>query len=693
MLAEDDALPTSPPVLLRDDFNLAVPRGRVIGTPGTSGQSRLGVDLEGVLSIDHGAVRLSPLVVPGWGRVSLAHGPLCTDPGLGVSILVLNAHNAADTLPTGPFLRRVARWLLGNEVDPLPTRLLRWITAPRRESALRRMRRWRHRQGLSGSTPDENLAVGLFHAPAAGPTPGDQAFVVRTAGPANGELVVHVQGVPLTVIDSLQNLPLLYVAVVTETGTLFAVSSLEGSEGAAAYPMMRPLVIDASPAPPDAYLGVQQRVVDQEGFSNDTRVYGIRAAHVREAAAWCSTAALADRLTGRGELGHRAAERGGAWGVVDGELHLGAGGVGGPGVAMLATSVPVGLAKVALDLGLSGRGGLVWQHAGRDGRFEVTLDHGTGSLRVIRRDAPAEQVPLVPGPTEVPTTLQLLGTGRGVAIVVGGHELLRLPDIDLPGPGDRIGIVVGPGVRVSDFEVHACSVPVPELLRQVPPCPPRGVSVLVDESFSSAAHDLHGQVGHGGLEWSRTSGTGRYEVDPEVGARAIGSAVSPMDGRTAYTVAWPEPGGAELAATICPPGTGRGEDHSCRAGVVFVQDDRNHLIVNTWLADGYGGASISVFPRIGGLEDVYDAVWTNVGDRITWGRPYELRVAFDGARFLASVDGEPVLYRAISDFYPSVESLQVTRVGIVTNWEWGLDTGSTFRRFTARSLAGDVPAT
>ena len=68
-----------------------------------------------------------------------------------------------------------------------------------------------------------------------------------------------------------------------------------------------------------------------------------------------------------------------------------------------------------------------------------------------------------------------------------------------------------------------------------------------------------------------------------------------------------------------------------------------------------------------------------------WGRPYELRVAFDGLGFSASVDGETVLYRSLTDVCPRTRRLEIRRVGIVANWEWGDDTGSVFHRFTARS--------
>jgi len=693
MPLDDTPRGREPQLLMDDDFAAPTPRGKVVGSPSPSGHRRLGADKEGVLSVDHGALRLSPLIVPGWGRAAVTYGPIDPQPGLGVSVLVLNAHNAADTLPTGPFGRRVARWLLGNRVDTLPARLLRWPGAPRREAPTRRLRRWWHRRRLEGVTPDESLAVGLFAAPGDGPSRGDHAFVVRTAGPANGELTVRVAGADLPVVASLQNLPMLYVVLVTASGTLYAVSSLAGAEGTAPYPLMRPLAIDASTARPPAYAGVQQRVVDQEGFSNDTRVYGIRGAVVAEAGAWCSTATAADRLTGEGPLDGRPAERGGRWDVVDGEVALGPDGLAGSGAAMLHTDVALGLVKVTVDLGDHGRAGLAWRRAGDQDLDELVLDRGAGLL-AVRVGARTEQVPLPPPALGGPTLLQVCDTGRGLSVAGDGRHLVQLPDLSLPGPGDRIGIRTDAGARVIDFETHARAVPVPDLLRIPPPHPAPGARVVVDETFSSVADDLNGYSGDGDREWRRTSGSGRFEVDPDVGARAVATARTPLPSRTAYTIPWSDPTGADLAVTIRPPGSRRGEGHACRAGVVFVQDDRTHLIVNTWLDDGYGGASISSFPRLGGLEDVYDAVWTNVGDRISWGRPFELRVVFDGARFLASVDGEPVLYRAIDDFYPGAAPLRLTSVGLVTNWEWGEDTGSSFRRFTARALTqGDVPAT
>ena len=45
------------------------------------------------------------------------------------------------------------------------------------------------------------------------------------------------------------------------------------------------------------------------------------------------------------------------------------------------------------------------------------------------------------------------------------------------------------------------------------------------------------------------------------------------------------------------------------------------------------------------------------------------------------LDGETVLARAIRDIQGWAPPLILTKVGIVANWEWGLDSGSRFSDF------------
>ena len=92
-----------------------------------------------------------------------------------------------------------------------------------------------------------------------------------------------------------------------------------------------------------------------------------------------------------------------------------------------------------------------------------------------------------------------------------------------------------------------------------------------------------------------------------------------------------------------------------------------------------------MFTKRHGFEELYDAIWTMVGEQLTWGGPFSLRVTCDGDRFVVFVDGEAVMERALSDLYPDDAPLAISAVGLATNWEWGDDTGSTFQEFVARA--------
>jgi hypothetical protein len=158
----------------------------------------------------------------------------------------------------------------------------------------------------------------------------------------------------------------------------------------------------------------------------------------------------------------------------------------------------------------------------------------------------------------------------------------------------------------------------------------------------------------------------------------------PNPGRTAYTIDWDYPEFADLEVNITPAGTAKGQREHGLCGFIFWQDDDNYVTVNIWRADTYGGASISCFFHLDGFEDLYDAIWSNVGDRVYYGVPLNLRMSFDGMNYMIFLNEEPVLYRALTDVYPDRQRLSINRVGLLANWEWGNDTGSVFRNFTGR---------
>jgi hypothetical protein len=59
-------------------------------------------------------------------------------------------------------------------------------------------------------------------------------------------------------------------------------------------------------------------------------------------------------------------------------------------------------------------------------------------------------------------------------------------------------------------------------------------------------------------------------------------------------------------------------------------------------------------------------------------------MVFDGEQYMVFVNEEPVLYRALRDVYPHYQRFTIKQVGLMANWEWGNDTGSTFRNFVGK---------
>jgi hypothetical protein len=254
-----------------------------------------------------------------------------------------------------------------------------------------------------------------------------------------------------------------------------------------------------------------------------------------------------------------------------------------------------------------------------------------------------------------------------------------------------VGIV---GDLVRDCEAHPREVPIPDSFRVHDFWSPRGAREVLRDDFADGTGELDGRVLPGAADgdtargtWVRSFGSGRFDLlraSLGGGAKVRGEPGNPCPMRTLYTLPWSNPAFAEIEARMTPPGTGRFQRQGGRSGVVLWQDARNHLIVNLWLHDGYDGASISSFLVVNGFDDVYNAVWTNVGGRVKWNQSFRLGVAFDGDRYLVRVDDEPVIVRRVADVYPRAQRFDINRVGLASNWEWGLDTGTVFHEFVGR---------
>jgi len=709
-----DETPVGKPFLLNDDFSDDRPRGRVVGSTASDGALRRGADAERCISIDRGAARFRPMIRPGWGRCGLSYGPFDRAPGRALGVFLVNGHNLSQTYELRDVHRRFARWAVGSGADPLPRRVLTYLLRARpREGIVRKLRRWHVSRERTPSPPQitENLAVGFFGDPAPGdPMRGANGFVVHgTKDYDNGELWATTRGSSLSAFKSFQNVQTLYVVVLRARGAAMYAAALPGAHGLGGFPMMRPLGIDpGTPQQPDSlYAGVHQSVLGEIGFTNDTRVYGVRAADVPGLAPWYGTAHGADTLAGKGPL--ESAEVGGVWRVSD-AIERTPDGARSEGDALIDPGAPTGLVHALVDLpDDEAEASLVWRARDAENCWRLVVSSvsarverlESGGKRVIAEaESPRSRSGLVHSPEVVstsperergdsdgaPLALQILDDGTEISAFVNGTlvgERLRSDDLaDATG----VGFALGGTASIRDFEAHPFEVPIPEELRIGEPWSESGTRVIVRDDFAGDAGDLAGRATpDGNATWRRLLGSGVFELTGESALRVRATKDTPCPGRTVYGIDWPDPELADLEVELTPPGSARGQGERGRGGFVFEQDDGNSLLINVWLDDYLETASISTFFRYRGWEDIYDAVWTCLGpSRVTWGVPFRLRAVFDGVRYRVHVNGEPVLHRSLDDVYPGLERFRISQVALMANWEWGDDTGTVFRDFVAR---------
>jgi len=686
--------------LLVDTFSDDSPPGRVGDAPG--GVRRHITDVERVISIDNQALRIAPLLRPGWGRAGVAYGPFRRQNGLAFAVLMLNGHNTAQAgkLMTH-FLRRGFEWLAGPSPSwrALPRRTLAWLRYGDKRATWRRLRWWWHLHRAELPDMRDNLALGWFaEANPADPHQRGAGFVMHAADHENGELQAQVSGRRLPLIHSVQNIPLAYVVVLRQRGAAFYVSSLPGARGSGEWPLFRPLAIDAASDDETLYAGVHQSVLGEIGFRLDTRIHEARVQHLPELVTWYGTAHAADLLTGSGPLNgdspHSADSPAAIWFTGDAASTRTSHGLrlDGELFALLEPGYESGLVHMLLRAGTdaSGSAGIVWRARSESDHWRLIFDRAGALLLRIEQDtvhtvAIDDSARLLPGHTHA---VQVLDDGRVLRCSLDGRLLFGGGVVDTYLAAETgVGLCAAGAADLTcrDFEAHPRQVRLPLDFQQVPWLKV-GKRIGVADDFDGPASDLAGRVPRmGDVPWQRSLGTGVFALDGAGRVNVRATPEKPNPGRTLYTVAWKHPDFVDMQVTIHPPGDARGQGQRGRAGLVLWQDAGHYLVLNTWLDDGFAGASISTFFNLTGFEDLYDAIWSNVGGRVTWGRPYTLRLVSDGWRYLVFLDGEPVLYRALRDVYPRVDRLRINRVGLAANWEWGDDTGSSFEQFIARS--------
>lgn len=639
--------------------------GSVVGSAADLGGRRRGRDRERSLAVDGGALRIPWLSDPGWGRAALTYGPFDRRPGRLVAVTVLNGLSTSQTPNRPPGGREmVARWrrtfprVQLRRPDFHESMAVGWFT---RAAAIRERRRPRGASIVASSS----LA--------------DEIGTLDLAGWGSGAHRVR---------DDVQNVPVTHVVLLRDGDAMAYASSMADVAAFPAWPHMRPLGIVSLRGRGPLFPGVQQAVIGEVEYQLDSRVFDVTVADVPDLSRWWSSAVVADALTGRGAVGGTEAEVGGRWEPGGGleRSPLGAIAVGRTGSCTHHLPGVIGLLHATVGLrGAGSEVSLRWEAAGAvEWRLAVTTRAAT-LLRVDGTGVQRSVASLRPGRRH---DLQLVDDGRGLAVAVDGRVAFgSRTDAQLAVGSPVTAVLSGRGASIGRVEAHPLDVVAPPALSPRLPTAASASRIVVADGFSGPPGDLAGTPTDGGsrARWERTVGVGVIERTGAGEARVRASRRQPNPGRTIYTVPWSSPDLVDLRLTVVPPGTAWGQGHRGRAGVALWQGPDDHLAVNTFLDDTSVGVSVSAFGHLAGRETMreHDATWTNVNPRISYGVPYELRVSSDGTSFTCWVDGEAVLHRRFDDYVPGLPRLRFTRVGLLANWEWGDDTGSTLRRFIA----------
>ena len=676
-----------------DTFADNRPNGKTIGTKTNSGVLRKGIDREKAIAIDNNALRFQPLIKPGWGRQAIAYGKYQRQNGLAVAVLLLNGHNTSQAETIEWLYKRIPQWLRGSETESILKRIFALAGSKHKLSIPRRLLGWfRIAAEVTKFFPlpklDDNLAIGWSTEIAGNPTATGNNFVVRATGAENGELLARVGDNLQSVFRGLQNVPVYYVVILRESGAAYYAASLPQVYGLPAYPQFRPIAIDAINSETTVYAEIHQSVLGQIGFRADTRVSGVKVETVANLTNWYGTAHLADAFIGQGNITATTAEVGGSWQILSGSFERINKGLSAidRSMAIIDPRSPSGLIHLAIATRTKTDIGIIWRFKDPDNYWCCRLDDERLCLQLVEAEQTTE-ISVNDCKIELNSTvyLQILDDGREIGIYLNGRLIGERISNQQLATATGIGIAVFEADRdlyLHHFEAHPRTVTIPELDLGVPWwC--EGTEVVIRDDFKTEQRDLAGKTTFlGARVWQKTIGTGVFKTQSGM-AKVDASVKYPNRGRTAYTVAWSHPI-ADVSVTILPPGKERGQGEKGRGGLIFWQDKDNYIIINTWLDDFYDGESISCFFRIDGFEEIYDAVWSNIGKAIAFGQPYTLRVVFDGNNYTVRVNNQTVLYRALTDIYPWANNLTIERVGIVANWEWGNDTGSSFSDFIAK---------
>jgi len=621
--------------VIKDDFSASAVPGTLSGdhaacSPDDRSRYRRRVrDLDGVIGIDHGALRIGWSPNAGWQRASIAYGPVSAAPGVAALVRIEHA------LPTSKLDDEV--WAGPGDVFP-------------------------------------SLAVGFYGEDhPVRPDRSGAAFVFDAHDGANARLLAGGS----VALERVQNVVFDLAIVRRRDDVAYLLASYEGVPGAVDFDALRLVALGPLPDGDDWWLGIHSRVLGEVDYQVDARVLAVRVAHVD--LAFLEPLSRFD-LTGRGQLVE-------PWSVTDGEVELGprgAGAVRNEPVATVPVEHSASLVRAQVELaGPAARGAIELGPRGA----RALLRPGAATLE--QRDAQDQWHRASHASTG---TIGIGQTGVVELLADDHHRRLRINGNDVAavlcppafGTEDSLAITYeGQGFRLRTLEVYPGVVARPASFVLDPPWDGAGTVEVFRDTFDGPLQPLDARA-----PWRHRMGAGRFiSGNGRLAVDATRERSNP--GRTVYAVDWDDPDFVDVAVVIQPPGTTRGTGHMGRGGICLWESPDDYVVVNFWLDDAFHGSSISMFVHANGSEPHWhhDATWSNAGARIQPGVAKELRIVSDGDHIVVRLAGEPVLWRRRTDIRQDADALHMTAVGLVANWEWGDDTGSVFRDFVLRGRA------
>ncbi|MDY7024286.1 MAG: nucleotide-binding protein, partial [Cyanobacteriota bacterium] len=498
--------------LLTDKFSDQKSAGQVLGTPSLNGTIRKGKDVEKRMKIDNNALRLQPLLKPGWQRQGIAYGPYTRCHGLAFAIFLLNGHNTSQIDRVEPLKARLYRWLIGTETDKPTQRLWRWIWHGPKIGLIQKLLWWvrttsrisKYFQRFPLTPLNENLAVGWFaNEVPTDPTTEGNTFTVHATGTHNGELWLRTQDNLLSALRGLQNLQVYYVVILREQGAAYYAASVSDALGLGTYPNLRPLGIDAFEQSQTVYAGFYQSILGQNGFRVDTRVYGVEVAQLRELATWYGTAHLADYLAGEGDLDQTVAEQGGTWKLKSGNYQRTATGLVATepnSFAILQGNEPSGLIHLLVYSSTQpSEIQLIWRFQDWENYWSFRVDSEQCQLQLIK-NGQREIVALSQlwsFQANTINALQILDDGETFSLFLNSQLVFRKRFIETR-LQNATGVGIGstqanPHLFFRALEAHPRSIPIPAALNMGSPWDIRGQEVIISDSFTGETGELDGK--------------------------------------------------------------------------------------------------------------------------------------------------------------------------------------------------------